>query len=119
MNFTKETIESLPVGNKRKVFWDSNNTGFGVRVAPTGLKSFIFMYRFQGKCQMLTIGRFLEEPLEAIFLKVATLQEALKKGKDPKLILSKESFNSGKAKPPKKILSGQEILAFYEKTHFF
>ena len=119
MNLTIETIKSLDVAETRKVYWDSNNTGFGIRVAPTGLKTFVFMYRFQGKCQMLTIGRFPEERLEAMFQLVKILKAALKKGEDPKSILSKESnnpLNSDNAKTTKKILSGKEISEFWE--HF-
>ena len=112
MNLTIETIKSLPATEKRKVYWDSNHTGFGVRVAPTGLKTFVFMYRFQGKCQMLTIGRFPEESLEAMFHQVKSLKTALKEGDDPKLIISKEAnhiLNKDNAKPIKKILSEKEI----------
>ena len=117
MKITNETIKNLPVTEKREVYWDSNNTGFGVRVAPTGLKTFVFMYRFQGKCQMLTIGRFSEERLETMFHRVRTLKKALKKGEDPKSIVSDESINRltlGDAKPTKTILSEQEISAFWD-----
>ena len=116
MNLTIETIKSLPATEKRKVYWDSNHTGFGVRVAPTGLKTFVFMYRFQGKCQMLTIGRFPEESLEAMFHQVKNLKNALRGGDDPKLIISKETnhtLNTDNAKPVKKILSEKEISEFW------
>jgi len=116
MNFTNETIKSLEVTEKRKVFWDPNNSGFGVRVAPTGLKTFVFMYRFHGKSQMLTIGRFPEERLDAMLNQVKTLKEALKGGEDPKAVISSESINGltlDKTGPTKKILSEKEIATFW------
>ena len=106
MNFTNEAIKSLPVTEKRKVFWDSKQTGFGIRVAPTGLKTFVFMYRFQGKCQMLTIGRFRQARLEAMHRRVKTLKNALKKGEDPKVIISRKPTNGltlDNAKPSENI----------------
>ena len=116
MKLTTQIIKNLPVTEKRKVYWDSNNTGFGVRVAPTGLKTFVFMYRFQGKCQMLTIGRFRQARLEAMHRRVKTLKNALKKGEDPKVIISRKPTNGltlDNAKPSEKILSDKEISLFW------
>ncbi|MDP6730468.1 MAG: tyrosine-type recombinase/integrase, partial [SAR324 cluster bacterium] len=38
--------------------WDSRNTGFGLRVSPTGSKSFIYRYQLNGKRCKLTIGSY-------------------------------------------------------------
>mgnify|MGYP001418572702 CR=1 FL=1 len=66
---------------------------------------------------MLTIGRFPEERLEAMFHRVKTLKEALKGGEDPKSIISNESINGftpDYVKPTKKKLSEKEISAFWD-----
>ena len=47
-----------PVENRRIEVWDALLPGFGVRVSPTGTKSFILMYRFSGKLRRQTFGRY-------------------------------------------------------------
>ena len=42
---TRRTIEALKPADKSWIAWDDKLTGFGVRVQPTGLKSFIVNYR--------------------------------------------------------------------------
>ncbi len=40
-HLTKRTVEALEAGEKSWVAWDDRLTGFGVRVQPSGTKSFI------------------------------------------------------------------------------
>lgn len=47
-----------PQPNKRFEIWDAKFPGFGVRVAPSGTKSFVLMYRLHGKPKRMTIGRY-------------------------------------------------------------
>ena len=42
---TRRTIEALKPGERPWIAWDAKLTGFGVRVQPTGTKSFIVNYR--------------------------------------------------------------------------
>jgi integrase len=42
---TKRTVDSLPVGNREYFAWDQELTGFGVRVQPSGSKSYVVKYR--------------------------------------------------------------------------
>ena len=116
MIFNNESIHSLPIPKSRKVYWDNNNPGFGIRMAPTGLKTFVFMYRFDGKCQMLTIGRLPETKLEKALAQISVFKNALKAGIDPKLLLSKSFTHQTSPKiikAPKKILSHDEIAEFW------
>lgn len=56
---TKRTVGSLKVTNKEYVHWDGELTGFGVRVRPSGSKSFIAVYRTGGRntpLRKVTIG---------------------------------------------------------------
>jgi len=39
------------------VAWEDGRTGFGVRVAPSGKKSWVFMYRFAGKPRRMTLAQ--------------------------------------------------------------
>ena len=45
LNLTQRSVEALKPAAKSWIAWDDSLTGFGVRVQPTGLKSFIVNYR--------------------------------------------------------------------------
>ena len=45
LSLTGRTVEALKPADKSWIAWDDRLTGFGVRVQPTGLKSFIVNYR--------------------------------------------------------------------------
>lgn len=47
----------LPAPNRYEVF-DKKTPGFAVRVSPKGVKTFVLLYRFSGRQQRLTLGRF-------------------------------------------------------------
>ncbi len=38
--------------------WDGKIPGFGIRVSPKGTKSFILLFRVDGRARRLTIGRY-------------------------------------------------------------
>ncbi len=75
MALTKRDIDRLaydPAGSARQVLWDSNPAGFGVRVFPTGAKSFVLSYRTRdNRKRMMALGKF----------GVLTLDEARKRAK--------------------------------------
>ena len=45
LTLTKRAVDALKPGNKPWIAWDDRLTGFGVRVQPSGIKSFIVSYR--------------------------------------------------------------------------
>jgi integrase len=51
-------IRKLKGGAERIEVWDAKLPGFGVRVSPTGTKSFVLLYRFAGSPRRLTLGRY-------------------------------------------------------------
>ena len=56
---TKRTVDTLKVTDKEYVHWDGELTGFGVRVRPSGSRSFIAVYRTGGRntpLRKVTIG---------------------------------------------------------------
>ncbi len=52
--------------------WDTQTTGFGLRVYPSSKKSFVVTYRVRGKQRFMTVGRY----------GVLTLHQARKKARD-------------------------------------
>ena len=66
--FVNQALERLPLtdlflrklkgGEERIEVWDAKLPGFGIRVAPSGTKSFVLLYRFRGQPRRLTLGRY-------------------------------------------------------------
>jgi integrase len=64
---TKRTVDALEPQAKPYFIWDGGDRsvkGFGVMVAPSGLKSFVFKYRAHGQQGRLTIGRYGEMTID-------------------------------------------------------
>ena len=57
---TKRSVELLrPEPNKDVFAWDSETRGFGVRVKPSGAKTFLIQYRnIEGRTRRLVLGQF-------------------------------------------------------------
>jgi integrase len=49
--------KKLPIARSDYVIWDTDLAGFGLRVQPTGTKSWIVRLRRRGKQQRMTLGR--------------------------------------------------------------
>ena len=63
MKLTKSTVEKLPLPLPESVafYRDDEIRGFGVKVFPSGVKTFFLEKRVAGKVKRITIGRFGEE----------------------------------------------------------
>lgn len=63
---TKRLIDSLIYedGNAKDIRWDSEMSGFGIRLYATGKKSFVLSYRINGKKTLYTIGQYGKITLE-------------------------------------------------------
>jgi integrase len=59
MKLTKRTIDAIIPDRVERVFWDDALRGFGLRVKPGGLKSFLIQFRNrQGRSRRLTVGKY-------------------------------------------------------------
>ena len=61
MHITKRLIDSFVYEGKdgsRDVRWDDRLPGFGVRIYPSGARSFVLSYRFQGRKRLMALGRY-------------------------------------------------------------
>jgi integrase len=58
MKLTKRAIEKIQPGGRDAFLWD-DTPGFGVRVLPSGKRSFVLQYRNrEGRSRRVTLGRF-------------------------------------------------------------
>ena len=80
---TDARIRSLRPEKNRVEVWDTE-PGFGLRIAPTGRKSFIYLYRFEGKPRRLTLGVYprisLADAREMVGKAVKKLEQAIDPG---------------------------------------
>ena len=68
---------------KRFDLWDAHILGFGVRVAPSGTKTFIVMYRLHEKKRRVSIGRYPEMSLAEAKQVALNMRAQVASGKDP------------------------------------
>ena len=59
---TKRTVDASAADSVRYIVWDSDLTGFGLRVEPSGRKTFIARYRAgggrNGRLRQALVGRY-------------------------------------------------------------
>lgn len=84
---TKRTVDRIEPAKSRYIVWDTELRGFGLRIEPSGLKTFIARYRVgggrAGLQRQATVGRYgTVTPDEARKLARKTLAEAAS-GEDP------------------------------------
>jgi integrase/uncharacterized protein with GYD domain len=83
VRLTDSRVKTIKPKESRFIEWEEGETGLGVRVFPSGVKSFIFMYRFKGKARMLTVGQYPMVALVEARKKVAAAKEEIENGEDP------------------------------------
>lgn len=67
MNLTKTVIDKAKYeGENQKAYylWDNDPKGFGIRIYPSGKKSFVVSYRFKGRFKISVIGSCKILPLD-------------------------------------------------------
>jgi len=83
MKFTDRSLKAIKPKTKRYESWETNGKGFGLRVFPSGIKSFIFLYRFHGKNRRLTFGNYPDMTLADAHAAHAKARQVLRNGSDP------------------------------------
>ena len=81
---TDAKIRGLPKPPKRTVLFEEG-TGFGLRLEPSGRKSFILFYWFNGKKDGVTLGRYPKLSLADARAVVAKIKQKIERGEDPKV----------------------------------
>lgn len=82
---TKRAVDALAApAEKQVVHWDSEIRGFGVRVLPSGLKTFVLQYRYaEGIKRRTNLGRYGVMTVEQARDKARIKLGAVTAGEDP------------------------------------
>jgi len=81
--FTDRTVEALRPKPERFTEWEPGRTNLGVRVSPAGRKTWIYMYRYQGRARRMSLGTYPELSLADVRLVLAKAKKTLSHGVDP------------------------------------
>ncbi len=83
MKFTDRSIKAIKPQAERFEVWEDNGKGFGLRVSPAGKKSWIYLYRFEGRARRMTLGEYPGTPLAKAHEVHAKAKKTLSEGTDP------------------------------------
>ncbi len=85
MRFTDRSLKALKPELKRYEIAESNGRGFRIRVFPSGKKSFVWRYKYQGRSRVLVLGQYPEEISlsKAHSLHAEYVRQLKEEGKDP------------------------------------
>ncbi|MFT5446554.1 MAG: integrase [Gammaproteobacteria bacterium] len=90
MKFTARSIDALKPATPqqgRYEVWEDNGKGLGLRVSSKDRKSWVFMYRFEGRPRRMTLGTYPAMTLAKAHTAHGTAREKLDKGEDPGIAL--------------------------------
>lgn len=81
---TKRAVEAVQAGAKDVFVWDSELRGFGLRVKPTGARSYVVQYRNEhGRSKRMTIGSHGRLTAEEARRQARSVLAGVTKGSDP------------------------------------
>ena len=84
LRLTPRGIKAIkPPKAGRVEYWDTVITGLGLRVSETGRKSWVVLYRNQGRLRRMTLGTYPAKSLSAAREEAGDILGQASKGKDP------------------------------------
>lgn len=85
-NFTKRSLEALPVPETRQRYHDTSVRGLTLRVSPAGNKVFYFYRKVEGRPMDIKIGPFPDLTIEQARAKAEEHNGAVARREDPKKV---------------------------------
>jgi integrase len=83
---TKRFVESVKPAVKDQVIFDEKTPGFGLRIMPSGVRSYLVQYRNkQGRSRRLTIGKHGKVTPDSARKMALRIFDAVREGRDPVL----------------------------------
>lgn len=83
MDLTKQDVDELEPRAKEYTIWDDRVRGFGVRVKPSGVKTFILKYSRRGRQGKVSLGRYPDLTLAQGRKEAEKARGRLAAGEDP------------------------------------
>jgi integrase len=83
MKFTDKSVSALKAQKLRYEVWEEGRSGFGLRIAPNGRKTWVWMYRFGGKARRMSFGTYPLVGLAQAHVMLAEARRILSEGNDP------------------------------------
>ena len=84
MKLTKKALDALKPNSKETFHWDDELPGFGLRIKPSGVRSFLLQYRYgQGRTRRIVIGRYGELTPEEARNRARAMRQQARDGIDP------------------------------------
>src|SRR5437763_4807915 len=84
LKLTARGVEHVkPPSHGRVEYWDAALPGFGLRVTHTGSRSWVVLFRAQGRLRRMTLGGYPALPLMAARDKAREVLQSAHKGHDP------------------------------------
>ena len=80
---TKRAVEGMPAQDRDYIVWDDELSGFGVRIFPSGRKSYLVQYRAGGRTRRRSIGQHGALTAEESRKEARKLLGAVAKGGNP------------------------------------
>ena len=84
LHLTSQTVKGLTSGpSGRTDYFDTDVTGFGLRITARGVKSWVYLYRTNGRPRRFTLGRYPDLSLADARAKAKTARNDVAQGGDP------------------------------------
>lgn len=108
---TKTRVDAEQPSEKERFVWDTETKGFGLKVFPSGTKTFVFQYRTpEGRSRRLTIGKHSD---------TLTADQARKIAKDRAHEVHAGRDPMGEKQARRNALTVSELLDLYVKSEKF
>lgn len=108
---TKTKVDAEKSGDNERFVWDTEIRGFGLKIFPSGAKTFVFQYRApEGKSRRLTIGKYSD---------ALTADQARKIAKDKAHEVHAGRDPMAEKQARRNALSVNDLLDLYVKSEKF